>query len=80
MKDVDLAEAKAHLSELVEQAATGEPVRILRRGRLVARIVAADAPKKPIDPAALRALTETMPCQSESAAELVRRMRDEDRY
>jgi prevent-host-death family protein len=32
MKKVSLADAKAHLSELVEEAAGGEPVCITRRG------------------------------------------------
>jgi len=80
MKSVNLAHAKAHLSELVEQAASGDPVRITRRGKPIAQITAVDTPRRRIDPSALRALTERMPPQRESARELVRRMRDEDRY
>jgi prevent-host-death family protein len=33
MERVNLAEAKAHLSELVERAAAGDPVCITRRGK-----------------------------------------------
>jgi antitoxin (DNA-binding transcriptional repressor) of toxin-antitoxin stability system len=33
MKQANLAEAKAHLSELVARAAAGEPVCIMRRGK-----------------------------------------------
>ncbi len=40
MDTIDLAEAKAHLSAIVEQAAGGEPVRIMRRGRPVAQVIA----------------------------------------
>lgn len=80
MKSVNLAHAKAHLSELVEQAASGDPVRITRRGKPIAQITAVDMPRRRIDPSALRALTERMPPQRESARDLVRRMRDEDRY
>jgi prevent-host-death family protein len=80
MKSVNLAEAKAHLSELVERAATGDPVRILRRGKPVALITAIKTPRRRIDKGSLRALTETMPLQSESARAVVRRMRDEERY
>jgi prevent-host-death family protein len=80
MKSVNLAHAKAHLSELVEQAAAGDPVRITRRGKPIAQITAVDTPRRRIDPSALRALTEGMPPQRESARDLVRRMRDEDRY
>ena len=80
MDSFNLADAKAHLSELVERAAGGEPVRITRRGKPVAQITAVQQPKKPIELPALRALTSTMPQQTEGARDLVRRMRDEDRY
>ena len=80
MADVNLADAKARLSELVERAAAGEPVRILRRGRPVARLTAVEAPRRRVDPAALRAVTDAMPEQPESARDLVRRMRDGERY
>ncbi|MBM3559128.1 MAG: type II toxin-antitoxin system prevent-host-death family antitoxin [Alphaproteobacteria bacterium] len=80
MADVNLAEAKAHLSALVERAAAGETVRILRRGKPVAQIVALGQPRRRIDVAALRSLTDTMPEQPEGAGEFVRRLRDESRY
>lgn len=77
---VNLAEAKAHLSELIGQVEAGETVDILKRGKLVARLVPAEMPRKPIDVEALRELTEGMAHQKESAGDLVGRMRDEDRY
>lgn len=80
MKTISLAEAKAHLSELVEQAAAGEAICITRRGKAIAQITAIQASHKRIDLQALRALTDAMPRQSESAGEFVRTMRDEDRY
>ena len=80
MADVNLAEAKAHLSALVERAAAGETVRILRRGKPVAQIVALGQPRRRIDVAALRSLTDAMPIQTESAGDFVRRMRDDSRY
>jgi prevent-host-death family protein len=80
MENVNLADAKAHLSKLVEQAAAGDPVRIIRRGKPIAQITAVKTPRLCIDPRNLRAITDTMPLQSESAGDLVRRMRDEDRY
>ena len=61
MKQVNLAEAKAHLSELVAQAAAGEPVCITRRGKPVAQLTAVDVRRKRIDPAALQAITDKMP-------------------
>jgi prevent-host-death family protein len=80
MDSVSLAEAKAHLSELVERAASGEPVCITRRGKPIAQITAITVPRKPVDAEKLRAITDGMPMQSESAGDFVRRMRDEDRY
>ena len=80
MITVSLANAKAHLSELVECAAAGEAVCITRRGKAVAQITAVDAPRKRIDMAALQAMTDAMPVQTETARDFIRRMRDEDRY
>jgi hypothetical protein len=37
-------------------------------------------PRKPLDQALLEALTTTMPPQVQSAADLIRSMRDDDRY
>lgn len=36
MSDVSVADAKAHLTRLLQQVETGEPVQITRRGRPVA--------------------------------------------
>jgi prevent-host-death family protein len=80
VRRINLADAKAHLSELVDQAAAGNPVCIMRRGKPVAQIIAADVPRKRIDVTALQAVTDAMPLQPESARDFTRRMRDEDRY
>ena len=80
MKRVTLADAKAHLSRLVEEAAAGESVCITRRGKAVAQITAVDTPRKRVDVAALRAMTDAMPVQPKTARDFIRRMRDEDRY
>jgi len=79
-RTINIAEAKAHLSELVEEAAAGEPIVLTRRGKPVARMSSLDQPRKPIDVTRLRALTDSMPEQPEEAATLVRRMRDDARY
>jgi prevent-host-death family protein len=77
---ISLADAKAHLSELVDRVEAGESVDITRRGKRVARLTAAEQPRRRIDLAALRALTAAMPAPAQEAAELVRAMRDDDRY
>jgi prevent-host-death family protein len=76
---ITLADAKAHLSALVDRVQAGNSVDITRRGKPVARLVAAAGSRKPVDAALLGALTATMPPQAEGAAELVRAMRDGDR-
>ena len=80
MKTVNLAEAKAHLSELVDQAAAGETVQILRRGKPVAQLVPAEKPRQRIDVERLRRLTKNMTMQEQSAGEFIRAMRDSERY
>jgi prevent-host-death family protein len=79
MSAVNLADAKAHLSELVDRVEAGDSIDITRRGKPVARLTAVARPRKPIDAALLQSLTASMP-QTQSAADLVRSMRDDDRY
>jgi len=79
MEAISLADAKAHLSELVDRAKAGDTIAIARRGKPVAQLTAVAGQRKPIDTAMLRSLTSTMPPQSQSAADLVRSMRDGDR-
>jgi prevent-host-death family protein len=80
MKTVNLADAKARLSELVERAAAGETVRITRRGKPVAQISPIETPRKKIDMPSLRALTDSMPRQKEPARIFMRKMRNRERY
>jgi prevent-host-death family protein len=78
MAHVNLAEAKAHLSELVTQAEAGETVQISRRGKPVAQLSSLMQPRKPVELAVLRAFTDTMPISA--AANVVPAMRDVARY
>ncbi len=80
MVAVNLAEAKARLSAWVARAEAGETVSITRRGKPVARLVAAEVPREPIDIGKLRALTDKMSMQTESAGEFMRTLRDDARY
>ena len=77
---ITLAEAKAHLSELVDRVEAGDSIHITRRGKPVARLTAVARPRMRIDATLLQSLTATMPPQAEGAADLVRSMRDGDRY
>lgn len=75
-----LAEAKAHLSELTDLAATGETVIITKRGKAVAVVSKPEPIYKPVDLSALRRLTALIPPQDEDAETFVRRVRDDARY
>ncbi len=52
---VSLADAKARLSVLVEQAPAGETICITRRGKAVAQLIAVSSPRQPVDIEMLRA-------------------------
>jgi prevent-host-death family protein len=80
MDAIKLADAKAHLSELIDRVEAGGSIDITRRGKPVARLTAVVRPRKRIDGSLLQALTATLPPQVEGAADLVRAMRDGDRY
>lgn len=80
MDAVSLAEAKAHLDALIDRVAAGKSIVITREGKPVARLIAAASPRKPIKLSLLRNLTAAEPLQSTIAADLVRSMRDSDRY
>ncbi len=75
MDEIDLADAKARLSELVDRVEAGESIDITRRGKRIARLTSVARPRGPVD----AALTTKMPPQAESAADLVCSMRDGDR-
>jgi len=80
MKAVNLADAKSRLSELVDRVEAGDSIAITRRGKPVARLTSVAGPRKPIDASLLGALTATLPVQDQGGADLVRSMRDGDRY
>jgi prevent-host-death family protein len=80
MSAITLADARTHLSELVDRVEAGDSIDITRRGKPVARLIAVAKPRKRIDPTLLQSVTATMPAQPQSAADLVRSMRDGDRY
>jgi prevent-host-death family protein len=76
MDSYNLADVKARLSELVAKAESGEPFEITRRGKTVARVLPPERPVQKVDVARLKRLTDSLPWQDKSAAELIREMRD----
>ncbi len=79
MGSYNLAEAKAHLSEIVERAAAGEEIEITKRGRPMVRLVSARSKQPKIDMAAIRAFTAGLKKHRDDV-DFVQQMRDEDRY
>jgi len=80
MDAINLADAKARLSELVDRVEAGDSINITRRGKPVARLTTVARARKRVDASRLRGLTATLPPQAEAAGDLVRSMRDGDRY
>lgn len=83
MRTLTLAETKAHLSAVVDQVVEGEEIVITRRGRPVARIV----PERELPMcdvvtlvADLRGFVLAQEPQHRPAAEVVRALRDGERY
>jgi len=71
-----VAEAKAHLSEILKLVEAGQEVTITRRGHPIATI--RPATKRPTagDWAAIAAFRKSLPKSKLSAARLIREMRD----
>ena len=81
MDGINIAEAKAHFSALIERAEAGETVEITRRGKPVATLGPVTRPaKRKIDVEALRALSASLPFQEQDAGEFMRKLRDSARY
>ncbi len=80
MKTVNVAEAKATLSELLRLVEHGESVTIAQRGRPVAQLVPLEPKKVPLDLEAWARIAAAAGPQEESTESFMRRMRDSDRY
>ena len=78
-RTVSVAEAKAHLSELIAAAEAGENVVITRRGESVAILSPLPRPKRKVDLDWLLEMTAGMPMGEDSMI-VIRQMRDDDRY
>ena len=75
MGTVTLAEAKTHLSQLLEEIEAGEEIVITRRGIPIARLSAVESPKKPFRP--LADFRRRWPAWRKPSADLVRDLRNE---
>ena len=80
MNTINMADAKAHLSEVLDRVEKGERITITRRGKVVAQLVPPEKVFKRISAEKLAAFAATLPYQEQSAADVIRQMRDEERY
>ena len=76
MHAMSLAQAKAHLSELLNTVELGEEVVITRHGRPVARVLPAAPAKKVLPLQRLAKLRQLVPARQGSSADLLRELRD----
>ncbi len=76
-RQVSVAEAKAHLSELLKAVESGESIAITRRGRPVATLTPVHRAAGRIDLAWVGAAVGQMEYSDVSAVDVVREMRDE---
>lgn len=76
MTTCTVAEAKAHLSELLARVENGEKLVITRRGQPVAQLSPVRPTKRAPDWHAIRAFRESTDAKGTSAADLVRASRD----
>jgi prevent-host-death family protein len=79
MVTVNLVQAKAHLSELLNKVEAGEEVIITRHGRAVARLRSVSRQRNPLMLDDLAAFRATMPSLRRPTVELLREARDEER-
>ena len=76
MYAMSLAQAKAHLSELLNTVESGEEVVITRHGRPVARVLPASPIKQMLPLQRLAELRKQVPAWQGSSAALLREVRD----
>ncbi len=76
MHTISLAQAKAHLSELLNNVESGEEVVITRHGRPVARVLPVSPVKQKIPFQRLAELRRQVSAWQDSSATLLRELRD----
>lgn len=78
MQTINVRETRERLSHLLDAVATGEEIIILRHGKPAARLTA--VPPEEIRFPNRSELRASIPPASESSAQAVRELRDDERY
>ncbi len=78
VRTVNVSETRENLADLLTAVEAGEEIVITRRDRPIAKLVALDKPMRPfLDRSQLRS---EIPPMKTVAAEIIRELRDEERY
>ncbi|TQE92782.1 MAG: type II toxin-antitoxin system prevent-host-death family antitoxin [Spiribacter salinus] len=77
MSTVTVADAKAHLSELLGRIESGEEIVITRRGKPVARLTSLEPAKQPVK--SLAEFRDSIRPPRKPATEVLTALRDEER-
>jgi prevent-host-death family protein len=80
MRTVGVAEAKAKLSELLEEVANGEAVEITRRGKPIAKLVTVERERQPIDIERLKRHLARFTSPPQDTEQSIREWKDNERY
>lgn len=80
MTGTNPTDAKARVSKAIDQIETGDSIDVTRHGKPVAQLTAIAKPRMPVDSTLFQLLTAAMPPQFLTAGDLVRSMRNSDRY
>ena len=75
MSTISVADAKAHLSELLDRVEAGEEVVITRRGKAIARLSSVVLAREPL--VSLADLRSSLPRVTKRSADVVCKLRDE---
>lgn len=78
MRTVSLADAKTHLSELLNSVEAGEEIVITRHGREVARVSPLGRQKQPLPLQHLATLRGVMPPWTEPSVNRISQLRDSE--
>ena len=73
MGSYSVAQAKAHLSALLDRVEKGEEIVITRRGQPIARLSLARWKKRPIDWAKIDAFRDSLPATGTATVEMMRK-------
>ena len=77
MDTVTVAQAKAHLSRVIDRVQAGSEITITRRGRPVATLQPVIKAKRAIDLTRIDAVRRQLPAAKRSALETIRAVRNE---